>query len=119
VKNSDGHERDERQQLADGEHVQHQAALADAPDIDGGNREDDERDEGRTHRAGIERREVEGERRREDVDDSGPARDPGEPEHPPDFERREPAERRARVEVGAAGRIEAPTDFGEAQSDEQ
>ncbi len=41
----DRDKREERQQLPDRQHVQHQAALADASDIDGGNHHDDDRDE--------------------------------------------------------------------------
>ena len=56
--------------------------------------------------AGPERRHVESEGGGEDVDHGGPARRAREPQHPADFERGKAAERRARVEVGAAGAIE-------------
>ncbi len=66
-------------------------------------------------RAGRERRPVEARAtRREHVDDRRPAGGAREPQHPADLERREPAERRARVEVRAAGAVEAARHFGEA-----
>jgi hypothetical protein len=40
-----------------------------------------------------------------------------EPLHPPDLERDEPAERRARVEIRPAGAVEAAAQFGETQRD--
>ena len=47
------------------------------------------------------------------------ARRAREPLHPADLERREAAERRARVEIRSAGAVEAAADLGEAQRDRQ
>ena len=114
----DDHEGDEREQLPHRQHVQYQAALLDPLDVDGGNRDDDRRDEGGARPAGPERRHVEPERRGQDVDDRRPARRAREPQHPADFERGKAAERRASVQVGAACAIEPAAHLGKRQRDE-
>ncbi len=110
-------EDDQRRQLSDGQHIDHEAALTDAADVDQRDRCDHQRDQNGARCACRERGPVEPQRRRKHVDHRGPAGGPGEPQQPSHFKGRESSERRARIQIRAAGALEPAADFGERHRD--
>ena len=106
-------------EFADGQRVEDETALPDAPDIDCCERGDDERNESASRPSRSEDRRIERQRRCKYVDHRGPARGSGEPEHPAHLERGETSEGSAHVEIGTAGRVEAAAHFREGERNEQ
>ena len=107
----------ERHELADGHHVDDERALADAADVDPAEDQRERDQERRAGPAGRQRRPVVAERDGGRRHDARLARGAREPLHPADLEADEIAERRARVEIRAAGRVEAAAQLGEAERD--
>ena len=119
MKNRPTDEHAERKQLADGEEIDRPRALSHAEQVDERQGTENPDDEQHVWQAAGHRWNVEAQRQRNAVGHTGPAGKARHPLHPADLEPDQPAKRRARVDVRAAGHLEATADLGEAERDEQ